>query len=195
MKRSKSKKGRADSAKHRFGWIIIIFFLTVCISALFSFFSSMAMDNASTAVAFLVLLLIVLIGIFFDMVGVAVTAADEKPFHSMAAKKTKGSKEALFLIRNADRVSSICNDVIGDVCGVISGSASAAIVAKVLLTNSSATVVTLLMSALVAGLTVGGKACGKSIAISGATKIVHMTATVMYYIKAAFSFGKKKKKR
>lgn len=195
MKRSKSKKGQSDSHKHKVGWIFIIFFLTVCISALFSFFSSLAMDNATTVVAFVVLLAIVLIGIFFDMIGVAVTAADEKPFHSMAAKKTKGAKEALHLIRNADRVSSICNDVIGDVCGVISGSASAAIVAKVIVTQSSSTVATLIMSALVAGLTVGGKACGKSIAISGATKIVHMTATVVYYIKAAFSFNRKKKKR
>lgn len=194
-KHSKSKNGQSDSSKRRTGWIITIFFLTVCISALFSFCSSTVMDNATTVVAFLVLLFIVLLGIVFDMVGVAVTAADEKPFHSMAAKKSRAAKEALYLIRNADRVSSICNDVIGDVCGVISGSASAAIVSKVIATDSSATVATLVMSALVAGLTVGGKACGKSLAINGATKIVHMTATAMYYIKATFSFKKEKKKK
>ena len=40
-------------------------------------------------------------------------------------------------IRNAGRVSSFCNDVIGDICGVISGSAAAVISARVLLLSKS----------------------------------------------------------
>ncbi len=194
MKQSKNGKGQSGQTKGRGRWIVLIFFLTVCISALFSFLSSTVMDTATTAVAFLLLLVIVFIGILFDMVGVAMTAADEKPFHSMAAKKTKGAKEALHLLRKADRVASICNDVIGDVCGVISGSAATAIVAKTIVSSYTATTVaTLAMSALVAGLTVGGKACGKYIAMRDATKIVHMTAMVVYYWKAIFSFGKRKR--
>lgn len=154
------------------------------------------MENANLIVAFAVLLLIIAIGILFDMIGVAVTAADEKPFHSMAAKKTTGAREALHLIRNADRVSSICNDVIGDICGVISGSASAAIAVSALAGLTSSTVATLLMSAMAAGLTVGGKACGKSFAINNSTKIVHLSAKIIYYAKTAGGIltGKKKKK-
>ena len=71
--------------------------------------------------AFLILLVIVMVGIIFDIIGVAVTSADEKPFHSMAARKVPGSQEAIKLLRNAERVSSICNDVVGDICGVVSG--------------------------------------------------------------------------
>lgn len=194
-KNSKPAKKQTEAQKRRVRWIITIFFLTVAISALFSFLSSTIMDGASIAAAFAVLFVIVAIGIVFDMIGVSVTAADEKPFHSMAAKKTKGAKEALRLIRNADRVSSICNDVVGDICGVISGSASAAIAVKAVSGETSSTLVTLLMSALVAGLTVGGKACGKSFAMTQATNIVHMAATLIYYIKAPFTWKRKKKKQ
>ena len=72
-------------------------------------------------VAFIVLIGIVLIGIVFDSEIARVTVTDEKPFHSMAASKVKGAKSSLMLIRNASRVSNVCNDVVGDICGIISG--------------------------------------------------------------------------
>ena len=66
--------------------------------------------------------------IFFDIIGIAATAAEEVPFHSMASKKQDGAKWAIILIRNADRVSSFCNDIIGDICGVLSGAVSTYII-------------------------------------------------------------------
>ena len=136
------------------------------------------------AVAFLILLAIVLLGIIFDIVGVAVTSADEKPFHSMAARKVPGSIEAIRLLRSAERVSSICNDVVGDICGVVSGSASATIAAQVLgaFEFSWPQMVSLLMSALVAALTVGGKAVGKTFAINSCTEIVSGVGKLLYVI-------------
>ena len=163
-------------------WIITIFFSTVLISGVISFASNEIMASSTIVVAFLILLAIVLIGIVFDIIGVAVTSADEKPFHSMAARKVPGALESLRLLRKAERVSSICNDVIGDICGVVSGAASAAIAAQVLQmgTFSWPQIVTLTMSALVAGLTVGGKAIGKSFAISSSTKIVHAVGRMFW---------------
>ena len=70
------------------------------------------------------------LGILFDIIGVAVTAADPRPFHSMAAHKEPGAKEALMLLRNAGRVSSVCNDVVGDICGIVSGTTTAVIVVR-----------------------------------------------------------------
>lgn len=189
---SKKNRNKTQSEASRIRWILTIFFLTVLISALFSFLSSTIMSKASTAIAFVVLFVIIVIGILFDMIGVSVTAADTKPFHSMAAKKKIGAKEALSLLNNADKVSSVCNDVIGDICGVISGSASAAIAVSAF-TGKSDTVPKLLLSALVAGLTVGGKACSKAFAIHKSTKIVQTTSVIVYYLK--FGFLKKKKKR
>ena len=141
------------------------------------------MASSGIVVAFLILLAIILVGILFDVIGVAVTSADEKPFHSMAARKVPGSLEAIRLLRNAERVSSICNDVIGDICGVVSGSASATIAAQVL-QNFEFTwprIITLIMSALVAGLTVGGKAIGKTFAIQSSTSIVSFVGRILHF--------------
>ena len=113
-------------------WIITIFVITVCISAVMSLISTNLLANATLGVSFVILISIIAIGIVFDIIGVAVTAADEKPFHSMASRKVPEATQALKLIRNAGRVSSFCNDVIGDICGVISGSAAATIAERVL---------------------------------------------------------------
>ena len=163
-------------------WVVTIFVMTILISGIISLVSDEVMANSSIVVAFLILLAIIFLGILFDIVGMAVATADEKPFHSMAARKVPGAHEAIRLLRNAERVSSICNDVVGDICGVVSGSASATI-AALILTNVELgwpRGVSLVMSALVAGLTVGGKAIGKSIAVKSCTNIVHLVGRVIH---------------
>lgn len=179
---------KSDPASHKkernktIKWVVTIFFVTILVSGTISFASNELMSISSVGVAFAILLLIVLIGIIFDVIGVAVTSADEKPFHSMAARKVPGAQEAISLLRNAERVSSICNDVVGDICGVVSGSASASIAAQ-LITHFSGDkhqITMLLMSALVAGLTVGGKAIGKTFAIGSCTKIVSFVGKVIW---------------
>jgi CBS domain containing-hemolysin-like protein len=162
--------------------VITIFFVTIIISGTISFTSDLLMANSTMLVAFIILLAIVLIGIIFDVIGVAVTSADEKPFHSMAARKVPGAQESIRLLRNAERVSSICNDVVGDICGVVSGSASVTIASQVLrnFEFSAELVIPLVMSALVAGLTVGGKAIGKTFAMNSCTKIVHGVGKIVW---------------
>ena len=174
-------------------WVVTIFLTTILISGTISLVSDEVMAGSSLAVAFVILLAIIFLGIIFDIIGMAVATADEKPFHSMAARKVPGAHEAIKLLRNAERVSSICNDVVGDICGVVSGSASATI-AALILTNVEVgwpRGVSLLMSALVAGLTVGGKAIGKTIAVKSCTSIVH---TVGRMIRALNCLKGKKKK-
>ena len=130
---SKSDPSAAKKERNKtIRWVITIFFVTILISGTISLVSDMIMATSTIFVAFLILLGIVVLGIIFDIIGVAVTSADEKPFHSMAARKVPGSQEAIRLLRNAERVSSICNDVVGDICGVVSGAASATIAAQVL---------------------------------------------------------------
>ena len=195
-----SKSDPATSKKERnktFKWVITIFFVTILISGTISFVSDEIMSSSTMGVAFLILFAIVLIGIIFDVVGVAVTSAEEKPFHSMAARKVPGAQEAIRLLRNAERVRSICNDVIGDICGVVSGSASATIAAQIIqnFSFSAPQVVALLMSALVAGLTVGGKAVGKTVAIGSCTKIVYGVGKLIWALRHLPQFLKKENKR
>ena len=185
---SGSKKERNKTIR----WVVTIFLVTIVISGTISFISDEIMAVSSMAVAFIILLAIVLVGILFDILGVAVTSADERPFHSMAARKVPGAQEAIQLLRKAERVSSICNDVVGDICGVVSGSASATIAAQILsnFDFSWPQIVSLGMSALAAGLTVGGKAIGKTIAVKSCTQIVHMVGRVIHGINR---LSKKKK--
>lgn len=176
-------------------WVITIFIVTILISGTISFASNEIMEASSVPVAFLILFVIILIGILFDIIGVAVTSADERPFHSMASRKVPGAHEAISLLRNAERVSSICNDVIGDVCGVVSGSAAASISAQVIVNFSGeiGEIIMLLMSAMVAGLTVGGKAIGKTFAIGSCVKIVSAVGRIIWFFKNIPSLLKKKK--
>jgi CBS domain containing-hemolysin-like protein len=193
-----SKSDPASAKKERIKtirWITIVFVATICISTLISLGSEELMAVSSTLVAFFILLAIIFLGIIFDVIGVAVTSADEKPFHSMAARKVPGAQESIQLLRNAEKVGSICNDVIGDICGVVSGSASATIAARVL-ENFEFTwprMIGLAMSALVAGLTVGGKAIGKSFAIRSCTTIVHGVGRVIWWLRGFGRFFKKTK--
>ena len=193
-----SKSDPAASKRERnktIRWVVTIFFVTIFISGTITLISDELMSRSSMAVAFLILMLIVLIGIIFDIIGVAVTSADEKPFHSMASRKVPGAMESIRLLRNAERVSSICNDVVGDICGVVSGSASATIAVQIL-SNFEFTwpqVISLVMSALVAGLTVAGKAIGKTFAIGSCTAIVTLVGRTLYRLHHLFDFIKKKK--
>ena len=194
-----SKSDPASQKKERrktIRWVITIFLVTIFISGTISLVSDEIMATSGMVVAFLILLAIVLVGIIFDIIGVAVTSADEKPFHSMAARKVPGGQEAIRLLRNAERVSSICNDVVGDICGVVSGSASATIAAQILenFEFSWPRIVSLVMSALVAGLTVGGKAVGKTFAINSCTVIISFVGRLIYTIQHISSVFRKKDK-
>lgn len=184
MAKADPEASKREKRKH-IKWVVTIFLVTMVISGTISLLSDVLMENSSTAVAFLVLLAIILIGIIFDIVGMAVATADEKPFHAMAARKVPGARAAISLLRNAERVSSICNDVVGDICGVVSGSASA-LIASQIISNFDFTwpkIISLAMSALCAGLTVGGKAIGKSIAVNSCTDIVHTVGKLIFWFR------------
>ena len=186
MKQKKTKK--PAKAQPDWRWIILIFFLTLFISGCLSYVSSVLLEDLGLFVCFFVLIVIICIGILFDIIGVAVTAADPVPFHAMASRKVPEAQEALRLIKNANRVSSFCNDVIGDICGVVSGSASAVLALRILLLRPGLreALLNLLLSALVAALTVGGKACGKTVAIQQATTVVRLTARVTMFFRKPF---------
>ena len=178
-------------------WVITIFLVTILVSGVFFTVSEEVMSATSIAVSFCILLVIVFIGIIFDVVGVAVTSANETPFNSMAARKVPGAKEALLLLRNAERVSSICNDVIGDICGVVSGSAAANIAAQLLVRMefSWPAVVGLAMSSIVSGVTVGGKAVGKTFAVNSSTEIVYFAGRIIHFFSHPVLPGKDKKSK
>lgn len=188
------------SKKENFKWVVFVTILTFVLSSSLSIISSTLLEDTYIYISFLIVLVIILIGIVFDIIGIAVTAADEAPFHAMASRKLYGAKQAIKLIRNANKVSSICNDVVGDICGVISGAASGFIVVKIAMTanGSVQTLASIGITGTVASLTIGGKAIGKTVAIEKSNYIVYKVAVILKFLLGRISFiniGTKAKKK
>lgn len=167
MNKLKAKK------KNHLNWVIKITVLSFVISFIFSFTSEVLISKIGFLIGLVVLIFFVALGVIFDMIGVAVTASSEKVFYSMASKKVNGAKLAIRLKKNAPKVSSFCNDVIGDICGIMSGSAGVTMILSVANMTDKNLWLTLLVTSLIAAFTIGGKALGKTYALKNAT-IIHI---------------------
>lgn len=171
-------------------WLITITVLAFCISFVFSLISEITLSKVNLIIGIIILILFIGIGIIFDMIGVAVTSTTESPLNAMSAKKIKGAKKAVSFKKNADKVSSFCNDVIGDICGIISGSAGVTITTTISdIYNLNIFWTGLTITAIIAALTIGGKAVCKGIAIKNSNQIVYLAAKIISV------FEKKNKKK
>ena len=165
-------------------WILAIIFWTFIMAIVFSIITENLMNNIDIFAAFIILIIIIFNGIVFDIIGIAVTSAEEKPFHAMAANKIQEAKYAVRLVRNAGQVSNFCNDVIGDISGIITRAAGTTIIYKLIekYNIKSSTMLSILVTALIASLTVGGKAFGKEIAIKNSEQIIFHFAKVLSFL-------------
>ncbi len=163
-------------SKQNIKWILLITSLTFVISMIFSYLSETILKKSNFAIELLVLLTVILIGIIFDMIGVAVTTCAEHPFHAMASRKIKGAKTAIKLIKNKDKVSSFCNDVIGDICGIVSGTAGVIIATSI---AKDSIICSLLVTATISSLTIGGKALGKKVAVNKSENITRIVSKIL----------------
>ena len=179
--------GQNRKSSHRYRWVITITIWTFFLAILLSIISQLLFGIVeSFLIALFILLVIIFIGIFFDMIGIAATAADEVPLLAKAAKKVPGAREALFLIRNADRFANFCNDVVGDIAGIISGVLGALLVIRLFQTGFFAEhpFFSIAMTGFISALTVGGKAVGKMLAIENSTDIILSFTNVLTRVEA-----------
>lgn len=187
-KSTKQEKNKKNSKWKDYKWALQLSLLAFAISISFSFISEVALKKTSLLVSTIIVLLFILIGVLFDMVGMAVATAEEAPFHSMSARKIKPAKVAVMLKRNAGKVSSFCNDVIGDICGIVSGSAGVVIATSVSdMWNISLLICSLVTTGVIAALTIGGKAFEKTIAMEKSNEILYQFSKVL----SIFYVGKK----
>ncbi|RKL68777.1 hypothetical protein CR203_01650 [Salipaludibacillus neizhouensis] len=194
-----------ESVKKSLNWSLIIAAVTLVLAAIFSVVSTAVLSGVNWGIGMVIVLLIVLLGVLSDTIGVAATAANERPFHAMAAEKLPGARHAVLITRNADRFSNFTNDVIGDIAGIISGTASAYVVLQLALqmghTDGSSVQfgISILFTSIVAALTVGGKSVGKTIAITFSTEIIYQVGRLFYLIEVKLKItifkGKKRKKK
>ncbi len=191
-RKMKVKSSHTLRRKVSVSWIITTILLTFFLSVSITVVTSSLLGNVAMTVAFLILLTIVFLGIIFDILGIAVTTAAEAPFHAMASNRVRGAAESIRLIRNAEKVSNFCNDVVGDICGIVSG-ATGSFIASQLVTNYSlpSLLTSLFVTGTVSALTVGGKALGKTIAINQCNQFVFYIGKFL----ALFSFRLKKSRK
>lgn len=179
------KKEKINKKKTEYKWILKIVLIAFALSFVLSYVSQVTIPNLSLFFGILITLLFIGIGILFDIIGVSVTSSDETVFHSMNSRKVPGADIAVKFKKNASKVSNFCCDVVGDVCGIISGTAATAI-ATILANqfNWSLLFTGLFVAAIVAALTIGGKALGKGFAINKSDIILYQFAkTVSHFYK------------
>ena len=188
-----SKKEKARQSKQK--WILTVVCLSFGLSVVMSFVTSLFVESAGLLVALLLLIALVMIGIITDVIGTAVTSADEQPFIAMASKRILGAKQALQLIRKAERVSSILNDVVGDIVGIISGSAGSVIAVYLVSLGLKSAIASMLITAFTSAFMIGGKAYGKGLAIANSDRIVLTVGRVMAVFEKKGKPKQKKKMR
>ena len=107
-----------------------------------------------------------------------------RSFDHFSVKQVFGYRNDLRTLVENVALRSFCNDVIGDIAGIVSGSTLAVIVAHLFAGGGSA--ISVVMTAVLSAVTVGGKAIGKTVAMKNSNKIVHIASVIIY------SFSRKK---
>ncbi len=167
--------------KKRNSWPIKALLLSLFVSFAVNAASELVLEGAQLWLAILLTLIIMFLGVIFDMIGTASTSCDIQPFLSMASRKIVGGKMAVKLAQKADVVSSICNDVVGDICGIVSGVCGAAIAISIM--NPTHFLINVLVSTLISTATITFKAIGKGYAVNNANKIVFAVARMLSIFK------------
>ncbi len=194
---SLATQGRRGGEVVRARQVLGFFVATFVLAMAFSLLSDSVLRSTTVYLAAFVLVVIILIGILFDVIGLATAAASHVPLNAMAAKRTPGARQALRLVKNAPRVAAVCNDLVGDICGTVSGAAGVAIALHAGLGRGGLAggpagfeppggIWTVVTVALVAAVTVGGKALGKNLAIREADRIVFQVGRFLCWLEERF---------
>ncbi|MCM1194578.1 MAG: hypothetical protein NC099_02430 [Corallococcus sp.] len=175
----KRDKDKSDKKKKKRNlWPLKAMAITLFLSFAVNAGSELVLSGAQWWIASILTCVILALGVVFDMIGTAATACDVEPFLAMASRKVKGAKTAVRLSKNSHVVSSVCCDIVGDICGIVSGICAAAIFVS--LTNSfvgelsgiGAFFVKVGISAVVSTATITLKAVGKALAVNKSNKII-----------------------
>ena len=154
-------------------WIIKVFLFTFFITLIVSGSANYISSHSNMIVLIIITILIIILGILFDMIGTSILTVNEANFHSMASNRVKGSKKSIKLIKNKSNIANFCNDVIGDICGIISGSMGAIISLNISnWLKLDSTISALIIASIISSITVVGKAIGKKYATRSSDKII-----------------------
>lgn len=173
--------------KFAWKWPISALLITLLSSFLFGISSEFLLSSTGMVVAIVLLLFFLTLNTVCDMLGVAVAAATEEPFLAMSSRKIRGAKEGLMLVKNAEKVSSIFCDIIGDICGILSGAIGGTVVLHILGNSDhyglTGVLVASIVSACIAAITVFLKSVGKAFAINQSNRLIFTLGKVLNFFK------------
>ena len=171
-------------------WVTKAFVLSISLSIVFGMMSQSVFPVLPAFLSIFVILFFIFVSCLFDMIGVAFTSFDKSRL--VLYEKEKCFEIAKRLCENTDKISSFCGDIVGDICGILSGAGGVSLVVNLNLKNANiAFLLTCFVSSLIAGLTILGKAIMKTYAVESAETVVIKTANVLQ--NPIFSLFKRKK--
>lgn len=171
-------------------WAFKVFVLSISLSIIFSLFSQSLLPSLSPFFSIFVIVFFVFVSVIFDMVAVAFTSINKEQLEKY--KNENGYVMAVKLCERADKVASFGGDVVGDICGILSGAGGVSLVVNMNIQDANLNLlVTCLVSSLIAGVTIFCKAIMKTYALQNCEQIAIVTGV---YLEASF-FNRMRKKR
>ena len=172
-------------------WAFKIFVLSIFLSIVFSMISQSMFPNLPAFISIFIIFFFVAVSGVFDMIGIAITSTTLEMIKKFDGQK--GFRTALYLCKNTDKISSFCGDVVGDICGILSGAGGVSLVVNLHITNQTIyLIVTCLVSSFIAGLTIFFKAILKNYAVTNGANIVMQTAKILESKPLSFFIKKRK---
>lgn len=188
MKKYRQVKIEAFSGAKKYLWAFKMFLIAIFMSLLFGFISETIISSAGVIVAMLIISIFIFLSVLFDMIGIAAVSADVEVFEKWEKKGIKGAKRGLQLCNNCEKLCSFCADVVGDICSTLCGAGGATIVSilsKNIEQSNQIILISIITSALIAGLTVLFKAIMKERAMKKSNKILlKLSRFIDFFIKS-----------
>ncbi|MCI8911517.1 MAG: hypothetical protein HFE33_00510 [Clostridia bacterium] len=190
---SGKKQDKKRKKKHNIAeiWVLKITLFTFIGAVICSCISQITTSKSDIIISIMLLSFMILISIIFDGIGLSVASCSEAELEKYSRFK-KQYDIARYLLKNAEKVNNICADVIGDMCGILSGACGASIVVELSLSGSGSHWATIIISSIIAAVTVGGKASLKKAAVKNSAEFVFMSARMIGIFSSKFNTKRKK---
>ncbi len=179
-------------------YILSVGIASFLLAIVFTYFSEYFTSELNSVILALVFLLfVILINIAADVVGTAVTAASHVPFNAKSAKRVRGAPHGLQLIKNADKVANLTNDMLSDITTTVGGALGISIALQISNINHAVSQfwLNILITAFIAAVIVSSKAFSKKIALSHPNDVIFFVGRIMARIEETTGYSPFKKKR
>ena len=175
--------------KNSVRWAFKALVLSVSLSIVFGMFSQSLFPTMPAFLSVLIIFFFIIVSVLFDMIGVAFTTMSKSDLNGFSEPDSHLFETLSRLFENKDKISSFCGDIVGDICGILSGAGGVSLVYNMNFLDMNVNfIATCITSSVIAGLTIFGKAIMKGYAVQNCKKVAYLTAKIIY------SFQIKKKK-